>query len=263
MVAGRFRLHPCGHRHGATSPPRPNAISMIEVLVVMSIVIFMLALLVPSLSRAKESARRVQCSNNLRQWGFANRCYRDDHFDYFPTEGTTLAPHKPYTWYNELPPYLDAPPYRDVAASGRPIHEFPALHVWICPSKNLSRLNKSGTGQNQYHYAMNKVLDGMDSAETPDFPERPAGHKDDPIRASQFKDQSRTVFMFDVYSNVPDGKQDDVATTFHRGVGNVLFMDGAVAAFSANDFVTHGDFRNGDLIWRHPNLYWGYLPPPR
>jgi len=229
----------------------------------MSIVIFLLALLVPSLYRAKEGARRVQCTNNLKQWGFANRCYRDDNLDYFPTEGTNLDPEKPYTWYNELPPYLDAPPYRDVAESGRPIQEFPALHVWLCPSKNLSRLNKSESGRNQYHYAMNQVLDGMDSPETPDFPERPVGYKEYPILASQFKDQSRTVFMFDVFSNAPDGKQDDVATSFHRGIANVLFLDGSVAAFSATDFVANGDFVHGALIWNHPNLYWGYLPPRR
>lgn len=218
-------------------------------------------MLVPGLQKAKEQARRVQCANNLKQWGVANQCYRDENHDYLPTEGTTLAPAKTYAWYNELPPYLSAPSYREVARSGRRIKDFPALHVWICPSKDMSRLYKSGSGQNQFHYAMNQVLDGMDSAETPDFPERPPGQKEDPILASQFKEQGRTVFMFDVYSNVPDGHQDDVATSFHRGIGNVLFLDGSVAAFSASDFVTDGDYRNGDLIWRHPKLYWGYLPP--
>ena len=208
-----------------------RAVSLSEVLVVASLVMFMLALLVPSLSEAKERARRIQCSNNLRQWGLANRYYRDDHGDYLPTEGTYLAPDKPYTWFNVLPPYLNAPPYREVEGVGDFIKEFPELHVWICPSKNLSRLHKSGSGKNQFHYGMNEVLDGMNSALTPDFPDQ----GETPIRAIGFTNPARTVFMFDIYGNDSRGHQDDVATSFHQNSGNVLFLDGAVAGFHAVD----------------------------
>lgn len=262
MAAGRRAFR------GTPSPPTgiacQPAVTLSEVLTVFSIVLFMLALLVPGLQHAKEQARRVQCSNNLRQWGFATALYRDEWSDHLPTEGTYLAPDKPFTWFNVLPPYLDAPPYREVEGVGDLIREFPELHMWICPSKNLSRLHKSGTGKNQFHYGMNEVLDGMGtppngSSQTPGFPDQ----GELPIRATPFKHPSRTVFMFDIYGNESRGHQDDVATSFHHGIGNVLFLDGSVAAFKAADFVTGGDYSDGALIWNHPNLYWGYTPPKR
>jgi hypothetical protein len=231
---------------------------MIEVLVVISILVFLLALLVPGLGAAREQARRVLCQNNLRQWGTATQFYRDDNHDYLPTEGTYLHPDEPYTWFNVLPPYLNAPPYREVEGVGKAIREFPELHMWICPSKNLSRLYKSEKGLNQFHYGMNEVLDGMGSSLTPDFPDLP----NIPIRAMPFLKKPSTVFMFDIYKNASLAHQNGVATAFHRGIANVLFLGGAVNSFRSRDFVVDGDFRRGVPIWNDPRLYWGYLPKP-
>jgi prepilin-type processing-associated H-X9-DG protein len=237
--------------------PIRSAVSLVELLVVCAIILFLLAMLVPGLWHAKEQARRVQCSNNLRQWGVALQYYRDDHSDYLPTEGTFLQPGKPYTWFNVLPPYLNAPPYGEVERTGKLIKDFPELHVWICPSKNLSGLYKSGTGYNQFHYAMNEVLDGMNSLLTPDFPDQ----GELPIRATPFRNKPRTVFMFDVYSNQSLAHPKGVATKFHWNFANLLYLDGSVASFHADDFVTGGDFGKGKVIWNHPRLYWGYPPP--
>lgn len=242
---------------------RRRAVSMMEVLTVISILVFLLALLVPGLGAAREHARRVLCQNNLRQWGTATQFYRDDNHDYLPTEGTYLEPDKPYAWFDVLPPYLNAPAYREVEGVGKAIREFPELHMWICPSKNLSRLYKSKEGKNQFHYGMNAVLDGMGprpngSVHTPGFPDQ----SDDPIRATLFLKKPSTVYMFDIYSNKSCGYQADVATAFHRGIANVLFLGGAVNSFRSRDFVVDGDFRRGVPIWNDPRLYWGYLPKP-
>lgn len=233
------------------------AVSLLELLVVCAIILFLLALLVPGLGHAKEQARRVQCANNLRQWGVALQYYRDDHGDYLPTEGTFLQPSKPYTWFNVLPPYLNAPPYGEVERMGKFIKDFPELHVWICPSKNLSELYKSGTGKNQFHYGMNEVLDGMNSALTPDFPDQGVL----PIRGRLFSKKPHTFFMFDIYSNQSLAHPKGVATKFHKNFANLLYLDGSVASFHADDFVTGGDFGKGNVIWNHPQLYWGYPPP--
>ncbi len=236
---------------------RRRGISLLEVLIVIGVILLLFSMLVPGLENAKELSRRVMCAGNLKQWGMALHYYRDDHDDYLPTEGTYFAPDKPYTWFNVLPPYLDAPAYRDVEGVGDAIKEYPALHVWICPSKNLSPRFKSQSGKNQIHYGMNAVLDGMNSSQMPDFPDQ----GDKPIRATSFADKPHTVFMFDIYPADTGGDPRDVATTFHKDYANILYLSGAVAHFQAKDFVVDGDFRRAEPVWTHAKLYWGYIPP--
>jgi hypothetical protein len=141
-----------------------------------------------------------------------------------------------------------------VEGVGKDIKEFPELHMWICPSKNLSPQYKSESGKNQFHYAMNLVLDGVDGL-TP----QPDG-KNRPILASTFTNPGRTVYLFDVFGNISCGSQKNVGTTYHRGIGNVLFLDESVRAFRDDEFVVNGDFKHPTPIWNHPHLYWGFVP---
>ena len=61
------------------------AFTLVELLVVIGIIAILVAILMPALSRAKESARRIQCMSNLRQLGASVMMYTQDKKGRFPS----------------------------------------------------------------------------------------------------------------------------------------------------------------------------------
>jgi prepilin-type N-terminal cleavage/methylation domain-containing protein len=88
--------------------PRPRlgrksrlGVTLIEVLVVISIITVLCALLIPAVMLARESVRRISCSSNLSQLGMALNSYLGFYNDVMP------APAKGYSVPVVLLPMLD------------------------------------------------------------------------------------------------------------------------------------------------------------
>ncbi len=90
---------------------RSAAFTLVELLVVIAIIGVLVALLLPAVNSARETARSVQCKNGMRQIGIGFLGYTDTHRGEFPQvsghrtrDGATVAANE--AWIYTLAPYL-------------------------------------------------------------------------------------------------------------------------------------------------------------
>jgi prepilin-type N-terminal cleavage/methylation domain-containing protein/prepilin-type processing-associated H-X9-DG protein len=148
---------------------RTTGFTLVELLVVIAIIGILVGLLLPAVQAAREAARRMQCSNNLKQIGLAFHNYHDA-FRIFPpgyinseTFGglpRTTAAERPYWgWAVLILPFMEQGAlYNQLGVSGHttPVRSIPAtdilrmellaarMNMFLCPSDV-----QSGDGTNR------------------------------------------------------------------------------------------------------------------
>ena len=99
--------------------PRPlHGFTLIELLVVIAIISLLVAILIPSLQRAKELTRRVVCASNLHQLGVAMTTYAGDNRGAYAQEDGHQGP-----WKRQMHPKYVSNPYLCYCPSAHPDHQ--------------------------------------------------------------------------------------------------------------------------------------------
>jgi prepilin-type N-terminal cleavage/methylation domain-containing protein/prepilin-type processing-associated H-X9-DG protein len=135
--------------------------TLVELLVVIAIIAILIGLLLPAVQSARESARRLQCQNHLKQLGLAMLTH-ENAYGFFPSGGwgwmwtgdpdRGTGPDQPAGWNYPLLPYLEqrgafalgTDGQRDVITDtqrdGALARDQVLIPVFICPSRRQNQL---------------------------------------------------------------------------------------------------------------------------
>lgn len=143
-------------------PKKLDGFTLIELLVVVAIIALLVAILVPSVNKAKALATRTVCSSNSTQWGLAALLYTSNydgnmvsHRGGWPGGG----PFEPwFGWYQQLSPYIGG----DWRLPNDPNQAGGGIRKIVCPTFDKS-VRQSGINWQYYSqwvgYHFNANLD--------------------------------------------------------------------------------------------------------
>ena len=226
------------------SKPVRRGFTLIELMVVISVIAVLVALILPAIQQAREAARRTQCKNNLRQIGLALQNYCD-LYGRFPSgyvaSSDTTATTPGWGWGTMILPQLDA-------ATGKVVQSGPSSYVGCVGNESSSVDDNVDPGNGMLFrnsgVRFAEVLDG--TSNTILIAERSWAQANGAwigasntgrlrsgtnYRAAPRDEASSFHVLGHAHwinaMNDPDGGLDDFSS-LHAGGVNVLFVDGSV-----------------------------------
>jgi prepilin-type N-terminal cleavage/methylation domain-containing protein/prepilin-type processing-associated H-X9-DG protein len=186
-----------------TSPNRTNGFTLVELLVVIAIISILAGLLLPALEHALDSARQIECSNNLRQVHLATVQYAGEWENAFPTwtESTKYY----WNWHLKI---------ADILRPGAPNDHDNLPGALRCPEHQ----DTDGVGYDSLAYAIYNNL-----------PNRTYSNVRTPSRCLEYVDRYYSIggARVAVRSNTPER-----VGYWHAGeFATVAFVDGHVESF--------------------------------
>ncbi len=239
--------------------------TLIELLVVISIISLLIAILLPALGQARESARIISCATKIRQINMGYFHYADDYKEYIPPFQFRYPDPQPAgfsswaKWDNFqhlFTPYLALPDathangtwenWINADRSRYPIYQ--------CPSGHGSAFDTTGAATDHY-YRQNHILPYDTAASGPDWVTRITRRNDIP----RFSEAVLCYEMWQAGGMVPPPTTGVVApyNSHNRGNNgrNVAFGDGHVTFHNGSDDVPWGSaggmILNNSLLRAH------------
>lgn len=205
-----------------------NNFTLIELLIVISIIAILAAMLLPALISARNKAKEISCASKLNQIGLAQANYLGTYDDIFPPYEYNTGGATSYRWMALYAPYLDIPVQ---TGSGTYKQNGP----FGCPSQLKWRENSSGSGNYSISYGYNQGSLGT-SNYTPQ-----TNYGIDityPLKITQIRKPTEQLSHTDSWYNTtgayrsegnPNGNQASLCFR-HNKRANTLYVDGHVFA---------------------------------